>query len=285
MESAIVSPMAGGRGNISNPSRAYPPPESPWIMAMDWADLLFMHWRIAPDRLRLFVPPQLEIETFDGSAWLGIVPFEMRGTRARFTPPVPGLSRFPELNVRTYVRPAAGTERPARGDGGGAGGVWFFSLDATSRAAVEAARLTFGLPYFRAAMSIVHEGEWILYTHERRDQNERLRYGTPHPVPARFRARYRPTGPVQEARPGSLESFLTDRYRLYAWGAGGGAAGRIYSGEIHHPPWPLQPAEAQIEVNTMIGFLGIDTLDTAPLLHFSRFVKVAAWRPRAVQIR
>jgi uncharacterized protein len=284
--------MAGGRGAIPNANRSYPPPSQdaaggvrPWIMAMDWRDLLFMHWRIAPGLLRPFIPAQLDLETWDGDAWLGIVPFEMSGTRLRLMPPIPGLSRFPELNVRTYVRPISGPEREKPGGGGG---VWFFSLDATSRAAVEAARIGFGLSYFRASMSIAREpavsGEdWIVYRHDRRDDNRRLRYGTPRAVHAQFQARYRPVGPVEFASPGSLESFLTDRYRLYAWSRRGG--GGIVKGEIHHPPWPLQPAEAAITRNTMAEWLGIEVRAGSPLLHFSRFVKVAAWWPQRLPLR
>lgn len=240
-------------------------------MAMDWHDLLFMHWRVKPEQLRPFVPPTLELEIYDGSAWLGIVPFVMRGTRARLTPPVPGLSRFPELNVRTYVRPVAGPERDKPG-------VWFFSLDATRRIAVEAARLHpplgFTLPYFKATMSAARDGDWIDYEHQRTDSNRRIVYGEARSTPAGYRARYRPTGPVRLAEPESLESFLTDRYRLYSWN------GALFYGDIHHPPWPLQPAEADVTTNTMAGYLGIDQLEGRPLLHFSRSVKVAAWWPR-----
>jgi uncharacterized protein len=244
-------------------------------MAMDWHDLLFMHWRVDPGQLRPYVPPSLEIEAFDGDAWLGIVPFVMSGTRGRLLPPVPGLSRFPELNIRTYVHPSSGPDRDKPG-------VWFFSLDATKRAAVEAARAVYSLPYFKAAMSVRREGgdsaaSWVVYRHARLDGNERLAFGTARAPEARLVVRYRPVGPVAQASPGSLESFLTDRYRLYAW------RGRLYAADIHHPPWPLQPGEAQIETNTAAAFLGLDDLSGPPLLHFSRFVKVAAWWPRRVR--
>lgn len=246
---------------------------------MDWKDLLFMHWPIEAGHLRPFIPPALEIETFEGNAWLGVVPFTMSGTRARFTPPVPGLSRFPELNVRTYVRPAGGPEqnRP---------GVWFFSLDVTRRAAVEAARTIYHLPYFRATMSAGSMagsgGRMVTYSHQRIDSNTRVVFGSPCKVQACFAGRYRPVGPVRQAAPESLESFLTDRYRLYAWAGRRSGEGQLYSAEIHHPPWPLQDAEAEITSNTMTGFLGIEDLPGEPLLHFSRFIKVAAWLPQRV---
>jgi uncharacterized protein len=302
----MVAGLIFRRGDAPNPNRSYPPPRSPWIMAMNWRDLLFMHWPVEPELLRPFVPPQLEIETFDGSAWLGIVPFEMTGTRPRFVPPVPGLSRFPELNVRTYVRPVGGADRHVQKDAcggrsgrGGEGGVWFFSLDATSRAAVEGARLTFSLPYFRAAMSIRRDedgsaganGGWIMYRHRRLDSNQRLIYGKPSDAEASFVGRYRPVGDAFEAQPGTLERFLTDRYRLYSWGPrqsgciSGSELGTLYYGEIHHPPWPLQVAEADIQVNTMTAFLNLPAFTgTRPLLHYSRCVKVAAWWPRPVTV-
>ena len=114
---------------------------------MDWVDLLFLHWPVDTAALRPHVPAELELETFDGAAWVGVVPFRMARTRARFAPPVPTARDFPELNVRTYVR--------RRGEGG----VWFFSLDAASRMAVEVARRWFGLPYFRARMACEAQGE------------------------------------------------------------------------------------------------------------------------------
>src|SRR5918992_4461493 len=119
--------------------RPYPLPDGTWALGMSWRDLLFMHWPVRADFLRPLVPPALKLDTFDGSAWVGVVPFRMTGVRPRFVPPVPGMSAFPELNVRTYVTPAATKEKP---------GVWFFSLDATNPLAVRAARWTYHLPYF-----------------------------------------------------------------------------------------------------------------------------------------
>lgn len=244
-------------------------------MAMDWDHLLFMHWPVAPEILRPHVPPGLEIETFDGAAWLGIVPFEMRATRLRLTPPIPGLSRFPELNVRTYVRPASGPD-------GDKPGVWFFSLDATNRPAVEGARFAFHLPYFRAAMSIAHGDDGrVCYRHKRLDSNERRAFGPANAAPAMFEATYGPVGPPVYSRPGSLASFLTERYRLYAWSR----AGYLSTCDIHHPRWLLQPTQASVKVCTMTGFLGFDLPPVPPVLHFTRHIEVAAWRPRRIQVR
>ncbi len=224
-------------------------------MTQRWHDLLFAHWRVPVGTLRAHVPAELEIEAFDGSAWIGIVPFRMSGIRLRGLPAVPGTSAFPELNVRTYVRH------------GGKAGVWFFSLDATNALAVAAARKWFHLPYFRARMACRNEEERVSYVHER------THAGAP---PAELVAQYSPTSPVELARSGTLEHWLTERYCLYAVGAGG----RITRGDIHHLPWPLQRADARLERCTMAAQIGIDRLEGAPHLLFARQLKVLVWAPR-----
>lgn len=231
--------------------RPWPRPRRPWLMAMQWHDLLFAHWPVDPAALRPLIPPPLELQTFEGRAWLGVVPFRMAGTRLRGTPALPLVSDFPELNVRTYVT------------AGGKDGVWFFSLDAASPIAVEVARLTFHLPYVHAAMRCEPEGDGVRYTSRRHPRN---------PRPAAFAASYRPTGPVYKAAPGSLEHWLTERYCLYA----ANKRGRVWRAEIDHAPWPLQPAEAAIDHNTMAAPLGL-RLEGAPLLHFARRLDVVAW--------
>lgn len=220
---------------------------------MAWHDLLFAHWPVPASQLEPLLPAGLELDRFDGEAWLGIVPFRMSGVRLRRTPALPGPGGFPELNVRTYVR--AG-DKP---------GVWFFSLDARSRIAVFVARSWFRLPYFAARMRTSRQAEAVDYRSERRRGS------------AAFVARYRPTGPVFRARPGSLEHWLTERYCLYAPGGRG-----LLRGEIHHPPWPLQPATAEIAANTMTQQLGFELPDVPPLLHFARSLGVVAWSPRAL---
>src|SRR4029079_10001655 len=135
--------------------RPWPLSSAPWVMAQVWHDLLFMHWPMPVDRMHQRVPAPLELDTFEGRASLGIVPFRESGVRVRWTPPLPGLSAFPELNVRTYVRHG---DRP---------GVLFFSLDAASALAVSAARTWFRLPYYRARMRCEPEGEGIRYSHDR----------------------------------------------------------------------------------------------------------------------
>jgi uncharacterized protein YqjF (DUF2071 family) len=232
-----------------------PWPISPrgWTMGQTWEELLFAHWRVPLDAVRAHVPASLEVEQHDGSAWLGITPFRLTGLRARGLPPLPGISSFLELNVRTYVN--AGGEKP---------GIWFFSLDASSRLAVEAARRGYRLPYFHARMSATRRGEWIDYECARISESGRV-----------FNGRYRPHGEVFHAEPGSLEWFLAERYCLYTTDE----RGRLYRAEIHHTLWDLQPAEAEVELTSISPL----ALDGDPLCHFSRRQDVVIWplRPAA----
>jgi len=218
-------------------------------MEQKWHDLLFAHWPVAAAAMRELVPRQLQLDVYDGTCWVGVVPFWMSGVRARGTPPLPGVSRFAELNVRTYVT------------FGGKAGVYFFSLDAASRLAVKAARAFYHLPYFFADMKVESAGAHILYSSIRCGSN------------AEFRGRYGPVGPVVVRAPGTLEHWLTERYCLYTV-----HRGRVWRGEIHHSPWPLQDAFAEIELNTMADVAGIALPDTKPLLHFSGYQDVLIWR-------
>ena len=232
--------------------RPWPLPDGPWVQAQTWSEVLFAHWPLPPEVLRPLIPEALALDTRDGMAWVGVVPFQMRGVRLRWTPPVPYLSRFPELNVRTYVTV------------GGKPGVYFFSLEAARGLIVAIARAWFRLPYYRARMSIERANGSIQYESDRTHSGAR---------PARFRATYRPTSPVYRAAPGTLEHWLTERYCLYTVDQ----AGRPFRGEIHHPPWPLQQAEAQITENSMAQASGIALPDSRPLLHYSSGVDVIVW--------
>jgi uncharacterized protein YqjF (DUF2071 family) len=222
------------------------------MVAMRWHDLLFCHWPIPPAVLRPFIPPALEIDTFDGQAWIGVVPFHMTGVRPRFVPALPGLSAFAEINVRTYVTT------------GGKPGVWFLSLDAAHRLAVWGARLTFHLPYYYARISVRENQGRFSY------ESCRCHRGGGE---AQFAAVYGPTGEPYQSSRGSIDHWLTERYCLYAEDR----QGRVFRGEIHHNHWPLQPAAAEIQSNTMIAPLGIELPNTAPLLHFARRVDAVAW--------
>jgi uncharacterized protein len=224
-------------------------------MRMRWLDLLFAHWPVPIAALRSLIPSDLEVDTYDGQAWLGIVPFVMEDVGPRGLPAPPAAGAFAEVNVRTYVR---------RGD---LAGVWFFSLDAASRLAVEGARRFFHLPYFSAAMSVVRDGDAIEYRSERRDGRGR---------PASLDMRYRPIGPVRFAEPGSLDAWLTDRWRVFA----PDGSGRVLRTEIRHAPWPLQPAEADIRVETLAAAIGIELPSMPPLLAYASLLDVRGWWPR-----
>ena len=217
-------------------------PSRGWIIGQTWEELLFAHWRVPVEEVRQHVPEWLEVEEHDGSAWLGVTPFRLTGLRGRGMLPIPYVSSFLELNVRTYVR---AEDKP---------GIWFFSLDASSRVAVEAARRTYKLPYFHARMSASKRGEWVDYECSRVDEAGRV-----------FSGSYRPAGAVFNAEPGSLEWFLTERYCLYTESR--------ERADIHHVLWDLQPAEAEI------GLASIAPLELRgePLLHFSRRQDVVIW--------
>jgi uncharacterized protein len=230
--------------------RPWPLPERSWVMGQTWDDLLFAHFRAEPESIRRLLPAGLELDLFDGEAWIGVTPFRLSGLRPRGLPPFPILSSFLELNTRTYV------------SAGGKPGIWFFSLDASSELAVEAARRGYKLPYYRAEMRAESEEGWLLYESRRRDSRGDQ---------AAFRGRYRPIGDEIDADPNSLAHFLTERYCLYA-----ADDGRLKRAEIHHRPWPLQPAEAAIDENTMLPS-GAEVLDDDPLLHFSARQDVVIW--------
>jgi uncharacterized protein YqjF (DUF2071 family) len=237
--------------------RPYALPTRPWVLAMRWHDLLFMHWPVPAAALREHIPPALALDTFDGAAWLGVVPFRMTGVRPRYVPPLPRVSAFAELNVRTYV---VAEGKP---------GVWFFSLDAADPIAVRVARRAFHLPYYDARMVCLPEAGGIRYA------SLRTHRGAP---PAEFRARYRPVGPAYHSTPGTLDHWLTERYCLYA----ADRRGQVRRGDIHHARWPLQPAEAEAEINTMTAQIGLRLPDLPPLLHFARRLDVVAWLPEPV---
>jgi uncharacterized protein YqjF (DUF2071 family) len=225
-------------------------------MAQSWHELLFAHWPVPLEAIRPHVPAALSIDTFEDQAWIGVVPFRMSGVRLRLTPALPWLSAFPELNERSYV---TFERRP---------GVWFFSLDAGNPVAVAAARAWFGLPYFRARMSCLEQNGWVRY------RSERTHSAAP---PAVLKAAYRPDGKIFEPRPGGLEHFLTERYCLYAK-----YGGRLCRGDVHHPSWKLQLAEAEFMQNSMAEAAGLALPSQPPLLHFARRQDMVAWAPLRV---
>ncbi|HBB86599.1 MAG TPA: hypothetical protein DC047_03175 [Blastocatellia bacterium] len=227
------------------------------VMYQNWGKLLFMHWRIEEKLLRRLIPDALDIDTFDGSAWIGVIPFTMWGIRASFLPPIPGTSAFHELNVRTYVTL------------NGVSGVWFFSLDAANRLAVSAARKFYGLPYFNAKMALEQDGSRIQYSSTRADRRGPA---------AHLRATWTIGAELPPSAPSSLEFFLTERYCLYTR-----RKKELFRARIHHQPWLLQKAQLNSLDSTMIESHGLPPPEGDPLLHYSEEQKVGIWLPEQMQ--
>ncbi len=230
---------------------------TPWVMHQRWTNVLFAHWRVAPDALRPLLPPPLTLDTFEGEAWVGVIPFHMSNVRPRGIPPMPWVSSFHELNVRTYVRVGARA------------GVWFFSLDASNPLAVRAARAAVHLPYYdaRMRMKVGPEGS-VAY------RSDRTHPGAPS---AAFDAGYRAEGEVHHAVPGTLEHFLVERYELFSTSRRG-----LLHVKIAHPPWPLQRASARINRNIMGAAAGIALTGEPAHLRFAARVDVRTWLPGLV---
>ena len=218
------------------------------VMHQKWGKLLFMHWRIDADFLRPLIPAELEIDTFDGSAWIGIIPFTMWDIRAfpPYVPRVPGLNAMHELNVRTYVHL------------NGTPGVWFFSLDCNNAAAVLGARTFYYLPYYNAEITLEQSNSNISYSLKRTD--ERV---------ANFEASWNIGAPLPTTEEDSLEFFLTERYCLFSE-----HKGNLYQSRIHHPSWPLQTATLDAHSSTMIDVLNLPEPSDAPLLHYAEAIAV-----------
>jgi len=239
--------------------RPWPIPDRQWSLTMRWEELLFLHWPVVPDLIRPHLPDDLELETFGGKAWLGVVPFIMAGTRFRWLPPVPTANRFPECNLRTYVRHKRDSVHNGRP------GVWFFSLDAQSRLAVAGARIGFGLPYFYADMSCQQVND---RTHFKVARRERRAPG------AAFEASWRTIGPAKIAAASTLEHFLVERYCLYAQ-----RRGHLVCGEIVHAPWQLSPVDLDLQTNDLTQLLNLELAGPPVSALAAKTITVAAWAP------
>jgi uncharacterized protein YqjF (DUF2071 family) len=238
----VQTPARQARVVEETAHRPWPLPEGTWVQAQTWDHLLFAHWRVDYDSLRGIVPEQIPVDTFDETAWVGITPFRITGFRLRGLPPAPVVSSFPEINVRTYSTID------------GRAGIWFFSLDTPNRFAVEAAKRFYRLPYYASRATIERRGDRIHFRNQR--------------AGADFAATYGPDGPVVPPAAGTLEHFLTERYCLFTV-----HDGAVHTADVHHPPWPLQRAEAEIRENTMSPV----AVEGEPLLHFSERQDVVIW--------
>jgi uncharacterized protein YqjF (DUF2071 family) len=233
-------------------------------MRQNWRELLFLHWRLPPEAVRPLVPSELELDLFDGAAYVGLIPFTMTGVRPVGLPPLFGVSSFHETNVRTYVRVAG--QDP---------GVWFFSLDAASSAAVRLARKFFHLPYHRAQMFLdreptgsVSSPSAVVYAGVRH---------WPAPLPASYAVRARAIGSPEPAAPGTLAHFLVERYILYTL-----SHGRLYKGRVHHTAYPIQQGQILSLDETLLAAAGIHRPDAEPLAHYSPGVDVEVFSLRGV---
>ncbi|RSK36331.1 DUF2071 domain-containing protein [Hymenobacter metallilatus] len=218
-------------------------------MRQRWSNLLFAHWPLPPEVLHPYLPPRLELDLYEGQAWLGVVPFTMSHIRPLGLPAVPGLSALHELNVRTYARLD------------GVPGVWFLSLDATQPLGVWAARTLFHLPYLHARMQLTGSGGTLRATAERTHR------GAPA---ATFAAAWTPGAALPLAQPGSLAHFLTERYQLYTAGPSvrpGQHSSIIWRGRLWHAPWQLRTATLQHWSSTLIESHGLPTPVGPPLLY------------------
>ncbi|MBX9947851.1 MAG: DUF2071 domain-containing protein [Candidatus Obscuribacterales bacterium] len=229
--------------------RPYLLPKAPYAMSQVWRNLLFAHWRVDAEELQKHIPSPLEVDTFDGSAWLGVVPFRMCEVKGRF---MPFHIDFLELNVRSYVK--YGNKR----------GVYFFSLDADHYPSVWGARVVFGLPYYRAKMSYENKDGVIRYTSKRLGSGPSVE----------FSAEYEPTGAPEMSSPGTLQHFLTERYCLMI-----SHLGRVLRTDIHHGPWLLAPARADIGTNSMLQPLGFNFDTPADSLLYAGEMKMVNWFP------
>lgn len=224
--------------------RPWPLPDAKWILKQQWANLLFLHWPIEVSEIRGLIPEELEIDTFDGVAWLAVVPFDMKGVTKRGWPAPKVFCDFPEINVRTYVKI------------GGKPGVWFFSLDITSALGVWVARTFFNLPYYKAKIEVEVSDKEISYYHQRPGML--------------FDATYSP-GEFATFEPDSFETWSTERYSLYSQSK----SGSLFRGEVQHPKWPLQHAELTMRANTLLDEFKVG--ERHPSVLFSKSLDVVVY--------
>jgi uncharacterized protein len=243
--------------------RPRPLPSGRWMMTQRWNDLLFAHWPVPASSIAPLLPEGLEVDTFQGSAWLGVVPFWLDRIKVRGMPPIPGMRSFPDLNVRTYVRD----------EHTGTPGVYFFSLDASNLLAVAVAHTFFHLPYHWAEMSLDQQSarEFSFFSRRRFTSRQVI-----------FKARYRGLGPTRklaESHSGTLEYFLLERSCLFTRNR----AGQAVRANLHNVPWPLEEAEAEIERNDLADAIGIQLPDQKPVLHYSQRLAIYIWPTELVR--
>jgi uncharacterized protein YqjF (DUF2071 family) len=240
-----------------------PLPSGHWRLKQHWNDLLFAHWPVPASSLAPLIPEGLQVDSFNGSAWLGVMPFWMDRFKVRGIPTIPGTRCFPDLSLRTYVH----EERT------GTPGVFCLSLDASNLLAVGLGRAFYSLPYHWAQMRMEQRTEREFAFYSRR----RFSY-----QPVVFNARYRGLGPsrrLMECGAGTLEYFLMERHCFFSRNADG----LPIRANLHYVPTQLEEAEAVIEQNNLASVLGIHLPDQAPVLHYSRRLAVYVWPAELVR--
>lgn len=232
-------------------------PDQPVVMHQNWHHLGFFHWEVPPQELQRLIPSQLTVDTHEGKAYIGLVPFTLTGVRPILLPPLPGVSSFHEINVRTYVHHK-----------GADPGVWFFSLDCSSGLAVAAARTAYKLPYLDAKIEFAATDENVPRVAFRSHRDDPR-----GPMPAHAHLQYGPLeGPYGPAAPGTLEHFLIERYILYAE-----EAHQLYRARVHHAPYIVRRAELAELDETLIWAAGVKRGEEAPLRHYAREVEVKVY--------
>ena len=237
--------------------RPWPLPSKNWIMRQSWRNFLFTHWPIPTEILRPHIPSALEIDTYNGSAWLGVVVFVMEGIYPRGLSSISLTPTFPEINVRTYVHY------------NGKPGIFFMSLDVGDWASYTIAKRWYRLPYKKADISFQKEGQTFYC--------QSVRKGKTNP-PISFQVKYTPVSEVYFPKEGTLDHWLTERYCLFSTNNGI----NIFCGEIHHRPWPLQKVEAEISRNTLLTPFKIDGTEVQPIYHFSKGVDTFFWNIKKI---
>jgi uncharacterized protein YqjF (DUF2071 family) len=232
--------------------RPWPVPDSPWLLTQTWHDVLFLHWPVDAQQMRQRLPAGLELDLHDGQAWVAITPFDQTNVGPRAVPAIPWVSSFPQVNVRTYVTV------------NGKPGVYFFSLDAGNAFIAGAAREMFYLHYFSAQIACEKRDGYVHF------RSRRLPSDT---VPAELSVKYRGVGQAARPEQGSLEHFFVERYCLYTIDRDF----HLYRVNIHHRPWSLKAAEAEIDLNSMADAAGIRLPVVAPLGHFSKRLDSVVW--------
>jgi hypothetical protein len=228
-----------------------------------WNDLLFAHWPISASMMEALLPEWLEVDSYQGSAWLGAVPFWLDRIKIRGVPTIPGLRNFPDLNFRTYARDRF-TRTP---------GIYCFSVDSSNLLTVAMAHAIYHLPYKLAEMHLEQRSEREFAFYSRRW------FSRPEVI---FKARYRGLGPTHktaEMPPGSFEYFFSERHCVFSTNR----AGQPIRANLHHVPWPLEEAEAEIERNDLATAVGIELPKMDPVLHYSRRLAVYVWPAELVR--